>query len=475
MPIFQRAIKTIQHADDGPGALGSGEDTEALTWDNGTGKFVTSAVGGGGGVSLSAANTWTRQQTIQSAIADVSLSNEYPDNSDFADDLTSWDDTDSAGWVWDTGAAVKPPVLAGSLTQSGIGINEGYLYVFAVQITGMTAGTVGVRVIENESTSIYLAFSENGTQQASAVLTGPTADISIYADEFFDGRVEYVSLKSSNDGYPPNIVFKDFSGNAGGAIKAASNKLIIGDETNPSAQIVQFQAAVTIVQPDGNVALKDAQNVFTQPQQFTIDSVSDASLLQNSTFDSDIADWDDSGSSWAWNAAGAAEHIPGSGSVLSQTFAISGFSLYVLSISVTNVTAGSMTVSDDFGINGLIDSDATIVFPAQYVSGSSNTIYLTPSSDFAGLVDYVTAQPIRSAIALLDITGSNTPARIFGTSNAMFLQLTDSDPSNRLLVLDANHIIIGSAIVDLSALPTSPGDPGTAWVDEASDNVVKRA
>lgn len=219
----------------------------------------------------------------------------------------------------------------------------------------------------------------------------------------------------------------------------------------------------------------DTANIFTQPQQFTIAGPSVASLLQNSDFDSDINNWDDSGSSWTWNATGAAEHTPGSASTLSQTFAISGFSLYVLSISVTNVTAGSMTVSDDFGINGLIDADATIVFPAQHVSGASNTIYLTPSSDFAGLVDYVYAQPIYSMIAMLDVTGNSTPARIFGTSNAMFLQLTDSDPSNRLLVLDANHIIFGSSVVDISALPTSAGDPGTAWVDESNGGAVKRA
>lgn len=218
----------------------------------------------------------------------------------------------------------------------------------------------------------------------------------------------------------------------------------------------------------------DTANIFTQPQQFTIAGLSVASLLQNSDFDSDINNWDDSGSSWTWNATGAAEHTPGSASTLSQTFAISGFSLYVLSISAT-VTAGSLTVSDDFGINGLIDADATIVFPAQHVSGASNTIYLTPSSDFAGLVDYVYAQPIYSMIAMLDVTGNSTPARIFGTSNAMFLQLTDSDPSNRLLVLDANHIIFGSSIVDISALPTSAGDPGTAWVDESNGGAVKRA
>lgn len=78
-------------------------------------------------------------------------------------------------------------------------------------------------------------------------------------------------------------------------------------------------------------------------------------------------------------------------------------------------------------------------------------------------------------IAMLDVTGNSTPARIFGTSNAMFLQLTDSDPSNRLLVLDANHIIFGSSVVDISALPTSAGDPGTAWVDESNGGAVKRA
>ncbi len=195
-------------------------------------------------VSTAVQNTFTRKQTFQSSIDDASLSGEFPDNPGFDDDLLFWTDTFSAGWNWDTGAALKTPGLAGDLTQSGIGINENELYVFAAQVTGMTAGTVEISVIDNASTVIDLVFSDNGTQSDYAILVGPTIDISIYADEFFDGRVEYVSLKSSNDGYPANIAFKDFSGNAGGAIKAASNKLFIGNTSNPAAQTIQLAGQI---------------------------------------------------------------------------------------------------------------------------------------------------------------------------------------------------------------------------------------
>lgn len=246
MPIFQRTIKAIQHADDGPGALGAGEDTEALTWNNGTGKFVTSAAGGGGGnvAYTDVANVFTRMQTVQSSIDDITLSGDFPDNPGFDGDLSFWTDTFSAGWNWASGAALKTPGIDGDLTQSGIGINENELYVFAAQVTGMTAGVVEISVVDGESTVILLSFSADGTQSDYAILVGPTIDISIYADEFFDGRVEYVSLKSSTGGFPANILLKDFAGNYAGEIKSSSNKLIIGNINNSSAQIIQLAGQI---------------------------------------------------------------------------------------------------------------------------------------------------------------------------------------------------------------------------------------
>lgn len=262
MPIFQRSVKTIQHADDGPGALGVGEDAEALTWNNATGHFITNPSGGGtsdhaalthldyvssghtGFAGTDEANTFTRQQTIQSSMSDVTLSAEYPDNPGFDENLDFWVDTFSAGWAWNSGAALKTPGLGGDLTQAGIGINENELYVFSAQVTGMTAGLVEISVVDNGSNAIFLSFSENGTQSAYAILVGPTVDISIYGYDTFDGRVEYVSLKRSTDGFPTNLEIRDLSNNFGGAIKASANRLIIGNPSNPSAQTIQLAAQV---------------------------------------------------------------------------------------------------------------------------------------------------------------------------------------------------------------------------------------
>lgn len=199
---------------------------------------------GGGGVSLDAANTWTRQQTFRSSISDVTLSGEYPDNPGFDDNLDFWVDTFSAGWAWDTGAALKTPGLAGDLTQAGIGINENELYVFSAQVTGMTAGAVEINVVDNSSNAINLSFSADGTQSSYAILTGPTVDISIYADEFFDGRIEYVSFKNATSGFPTNLEIRDLSNNFAGEIKSSANKLMIGNVNNPSAQTIQLAAQI---------------------------------------------------------------------------------------------------------------------------------------------------------------------------------------------------------------------------------------
>lgn len=195
-------------------------------------------------VSTAAVNTFTRKQVFRASIDDVALSSEYPDNPGFDENLDFWTDTLSAGWTWDTGAALKTPGLGGDLTQSGIGVNENELYVFGAQVSGMTAGVAEISVIDNGSTAIFLPFSDNGTQSDYAILTGPTVDISIYADEFFDGRVEYVSFKNATGGFPTNIEIKDLSDNAGGVIKASANKLMIGNPSNPSAQTIQLAGQV---------------------------------------------------------------------------------------------------------------------------------------------------------------------------------------------------------------------------------------
>lgn len=203
--------------------------------------------GGGGGVNLDDANTWTRKQTITGSISDATLSGEYLDNNSFDTDLSFWTDESSAGWAWDTGAAAKTPGLDGILDQVGIGVNANELYVIEAQVSGMTAGVVEISIVDGGTSPVVLTFTADGTQSGVAVLVGPTVDIACYADASFDGRVEYVSLKNSTDGYPTNLELKDFNGALGGKLKAANGELQIGNPSSPASQTLTLAARTIIM------------------------------------------------------------------------------------------------------------------------------------------------------------------------------------------------------------------------------------
>ena len=493
MPTFQRTIKAIQYADDGPGALGAGEDAEALTWNNATGHFITNPSDGGGGTSDHAAlthldyvssnhtgfagtgeaNTFTRKQTLQSSISDVTLSAENLDNSDFADDLSFWDDVDSSGWAWDAGAALKTPGLSGYLTQNNVGINEGYLYVLEVQVTGMTAGVVEARVMEGESTSIYLAFTEDGTQSAYATLIGPTVDISVYADEAFDGRVEYVSLKSSSDGYPENIEFKDFTGNFGGAIKAANSKLIIGKTSDPSSQTVDIQGSLTVNQASGNVALKDAANTFTRRQTFQ-SSIDDAplftELLTNGEFDTDLAGWTDDSSGWIWDG-GAATHDTGSDGTLSQIMTNQA-DVHVIELVVSGITTGWVEAhSSFFNLDAYADSGTATTIRGIGLIQADETITIEVGDGFDGRIEAVSVKQVLAGGFPATLIFNDYNGQYVGSLKAVDGILFLGDDTNP----SAQAIQLSAQFVNVAALPTSPGPSGTLWVDEANGGVVKRA
>lgn len=510
MPTFQRTIKAIQYADDGPGALGVGEDAEALTWNNATSHFITNPSGGGGGTSDHAAlthldyvssnhtgfagtgeaNTFTRKQTLQSSISDVTLSAENLDNGDFADDLSFWDDVNSSGWAWDAGAALKTPGLSGYLTQNNVGINAGYLYVLNVQITGMTVGSVEVRVLENEIVSvIYLTFTEDGTQSAYATLIGPTVDISVYADEAFDGRVEYVSLKSSSDGYPENIEFKDFTGNFGGAIKAANSKLIIGKTSDPSSQTVDIQGSLTVNQASGNVALKNTTNIFTRKQTFDPAIADlDGSLIpaiDNPDFDTDLSYWTDDSTGWGWDS-GAAIHTPGQAGTLSQAISVVPNFLYYFRLEVGGMTAGSVELFDEFTGDILATANGTYETLARVGDSVSNTVYINVSDDFDGRIEAVAFSVVSSDLfpSVIEIRDlANTVSGRFSAAQGGLVI-----HSNTSIALESGRILFKANslpgaydnaypnqlwsnngflfVGDPASIPTSdPGPGGGIWLD----------
>lgn len=218
MPTFQRTIKSIQYADDGPGALGAGEDTEALTWDNATGDFVMRVAGGANVAHTDTFNVFTRGQSIAASIADV-IDGGYLafaqklSNHDFATgDLTDWND-DASGWsvVANGGgyALSHTPGSTGTLTQDVAGIN-GEVYILQFTVTGMTTGFVEVYGSENLD---YTATSDGTWPSIGYVNSNPTT-ITIYVSDDFDGLITSVSLRQSNVGFPPTLFLFDASGNS---------------------------------------------------------------------------------------------------------------------------------------------------------------------------------------------------------------------------------------------------------------------
>ena len=211
MPIFQRAIKAIQYADDGPGALGAGEDTEALTWNNATGHFTTSAGGGGGNIAYTdAANAFTRKQTFHAAVADATLGSELVTDGTFPD-LTNWND-DASGWN-----ALNPGLThnigaTGALSQD-VTIDTDNVYLLEISVTGRTAGSIDVY----NNGSLTCHAEENGVIRSLDYVPTDTDTIHIDASSDFDGTLEYVSLKASVDGtypigFPSDIVLTEPDG-----------------------------------------------------------------------------------------------------------------------------------------------------------------------------------------------------------------------------------------------------------------------
>ena len=185
-------------------------------------------------------NTFTHTQTIQGSIDDVPLFTELLTNGDFGSDLGGWTD-DSSGWAWDTGAATHDTGSGGILTQTIA--NLAAVHVIELVVSGITTGWV-----EAYSSGFDLdAYADSGTGTTIKGI-GSIAEnetITIEVGDGFDGRIESVSVKQVLSGsFPPNIVLNDYLGNYVAQIMVRNGRLIIGDETNPGAQVFQLSAGV---------------------------------------------------------------------------------------------------------------------------------------------------------------------------------------------------------------------------------------
>lgn len=158
-----------------------------------------------------------------------------------------------------------------------------------------------------------------------------------------------------------------------------------------------------------NLAVSGSGAMSIAPTGLTVDlacgglvDILGSNLLSNSTFDTDLASWTDSGSSWSW-VSGAAKHTAGAVSTLSQAITVVSGTNYQVEFTISGRTAGSITIS--VGSNVLVNTGTTTTFTASAkrsvvstASGAVNFI-ITPTSDFNGSVDSLIVKPFAGSLS----------------------------------------------------------------------------
>jgi hypothetical protein len=137
-------------------------------------------------------------------------------------------------------------------------------------------------------------------------------------------------------------------------------------------------------------------------------------LVSNGTFaDNTVWTW---GTGWAHDAANLeADHTTGNTAALTQSISVTNGSTYQVSFDIKNRTAGSVTFDVggvyiyDYGSDTTLEGgDTTRSFVASGTTGSQ-TLSITPSSDFDGSVDNVSVKAITGVsqpnVAYLDDSG----------------------------------------------------------------------
>lgn len=112
-------------------------------------------------------------------------------------------------------------------------------------------------------------------------------------------------------------------------------------------------------------------------------------MVTNGDFTGNADNWT-LGTGWAYGT-NEVDHTAGNTATMTQAkadFAITPFKtrLYTLSVTISNRTAGSITVSDGISTSDALNADGTHTFDLRW-NGSSTGIVITPTSTFDGTVD----------------------------------------------------------------------------------------
>lgn len=119
-----------------------------------------------------------------------------------------------------------------------------------------------------------------------------------------------------------------------------------------------------------------------------------SNLITNGTFTTDLSSWTvgGTGSGWA-QSSGTALHAAGNTDTLSQAINTTSNAHYRIAVTVAGRSAGSVVVSLGSGREThTLSTNATHVLSIMATATGANSLVLTPSSDFNGSVDSVTAQ-----------------------------------------------------------------------------------
>ena len=165
-------------------------------------------------------------------------------------------------------------------------------------------------------------------------------------------------------------------------------------------------------------------------------------LVTNGAFTSDLSGWTDSGASWSWSA-GTALHTPGSASTLSQNLSITSGQTYLVEITVSGRTAGSVSMTlgampfIDYGTSSSLSANSTFKRSLVATESGSVALTITPTSAFDGAVDSIV---VRNA-TLGSVTATHVLQNSDGTTGVQ-MRSGGSVQWNTFIGTDAGRSVI---------------------------------
>jgi hypothetical protein len=337
-------------------------------------------------------------------------------NGDFLTDLTGWTVT-GTDWIKDIGGARHIPGNTTTISQS-VTVVVGQTYRIGISMFGRTAGSVSVAlgsvswgggpIIGNYAT--YITADSSGTQTLSIT---PTSDFdgSIRVSMFSPGSV--LEIRNATSGSNANPMRSGISFNSGstnrinGAIWLENQESNVEDsnisfylrQTGPSSGSSLFNEVFKLV--GGGPAILGAPNISNgyavlSGTRYLISSIGDgfrSSLhmsptyscqykLLNPDFSAGFTNWT-AGSGWTSNLG--AQHTSGGGTAtLTQNLYISAGISYILSVTITGRSTGSITVGLGSAVTGAITATTNTTLNSSV--GGLQTLTITPTDDFDGTI-----------------------------------------------------------------------------------------